>query len=73
MYGGNTLFIIDFDLVKQPDFEAIDISTFSNFNSEEEVLLPERNCFRVDKIEKDVERQKSMIYIIICDPNAYPY
>jgi hypothetical protein len=64
---------MDFDRIKPPHFEAIDISAFSNFSCEEEVLLPERNCFRVDRVEKCIKTQKNIIYIVICDPNAYEY
>lgn len=62
---------MNFDPIEPPEFEAIDISYISNFHCEEEVLLPEHNCFRVDRVEKCPTTGKNMIYIIICDPYSY--
>jgi hypothetical protein len=57
---GNTLFII---LVKDVSKWLSDISSLSNYPHEQEVLLQNHCVFTIDKIERDPENGKYLIYM----------
>ena len=60
-FHGNALFVIQLP-TNEYSF-GIDISAFSNFPEEEEVLLPTQICFRVEKVEFDETRRIHIIYL----------
>ena len=60
---GNTLFIITLDGTY---VTGLDISSFSNFPEEEEVLLRPGRTFSVDEVEFDRTDSKYHIYLSMC-------
>lgn len=60
-FQGNTLFIIQLPIDKYSF--GMDISSYSTFPQEEEVLLPTQICFKVDNVEFNEDKNKTMIYL----------
>ncbi|CAF4464799.1 unnamed protein product [Didymodactylos carnosus] len=61
---GNTLFIIDISFVS-----GLDISQYSNFPQEEEVLFPAGTKFQINHVEYDEQQNKHNIYIKLLAKN----
>lgn len=57
----NTLFIIQ-PPINRYSF-GMDISSYSMFPDEEEVLFPTQICFKVEKVELNQEKNKTIIYL----------
>lgn len=60
-FGGNTLFIIQLP-INEFSF-GIDISSYSQFPTEEEVLLPTQICFKVERVQYNQNIHKHLIYL----------
>jgi hypothetical protein len=60
---GNTLFIIT---INGNYVSGLDISSFSNFPQEEEVLIRPGRTFSIDEIEFDAIDSKYHVYISMC-------
>ncbi|CAF0885469.1 unnamed protein product [Didymodactylos carnosus] len=59
---GNTLFIID---LTQSKGAGLDISSYSCYPGEEEVLLPAGTEFKIIKVQSNIEHNKHCIYLTV--------
>ena len=60
-FRGNTLFVIQLP-INRYSF-GMDISSYSIFSDEEEVLLPMQICFKVENVEFNDEKSQTVIYL----------
>ncbi|CAF1913511.1 unnamed protein product [Rotaria magnacalcarata] len=63
-FGTNVLFIIDTNPDSRSD-HSIDISSYSQFPDEQEVLIRAGRNFRIEKVEQLENANKYLIYLTI--------